>query len=1066
MKKILVLFIIIICLLGFGTVCYAETSAPDGLVYDTMITDWDNDPDTPDERIAYITGYDGTDSTLNIPKTVNVGGEDIPVKYIAGAAFKDNQTIKHVSFALDTVNNIEKIYNHAFDGCINLESIDIPNTVNYVGSNAFEGCTLLESANLVCEMNTLYNSVFNGCTNLSSVSLSNTHLFEIQYDAFKDCTSLQTITIPTNVNDISSGAFDGCSSLASINTETLNDNYTSRNGVLYTEGITELIRFPQNKNLTTYDMPDTVSKVHYYALDDCKHLQTLNIPASVTSLYDDNGRLFTGSSNLKKINVDENNANFSSDTGGVLYNKDKTTLLRYPDNKVHGNNFTSYTVKDNVTKIIDCAFYGNKNLEQIIFPDSVLYVQNKIVANNMKINKLTFESSEEANYPIGIYDEDASNNYPNDIIIEGVAGSFSQTFANNNGFTFLELGNNTPPTVANEIPDGTATVGSTFTYVIPENTFADAENDALAYSMSTTNSDISYISSSREIRYTPTAEERVSITITATDTSGASASDTFNITAVKLPQFTTLSVSNITSNSAIVHFAVDEDCEYTIAVMSPREDENYNGPFWILSQGKITGNCAVEEEIQATVTHILSNDPVELQPGEEYAICIRVKDSADNYVIGHVLFTTIKGSNITIPEVPKLDSKTYYSVTLKNLEDYEYSRDNGQSWQDEAIFTGLSASTSYTFIQRIKETDSIYASSTNGKLEVTTNSRPSSGGGSSSSGGSYKPTVSGAKTISSTKKGEDTSILIKQENVEVTFNGLEFEDLKNKKVQAKIEEVAKDDLNLPKELEKQIENLPIFDISIYVDGEKEHFESDKPIVIEIPVETDKENHKIIAVYIDNIGDTQIMEGVLNDGVMKFTTNHLSNYALMYVDKSFDDVSTHWGKEAIEALVVREVVNGVSGDRFNPNGNITRAEFATLMVRYFGLTSSNKANYSDVKEGKWYTEYVSIAKNNGILPEIYGTTFEPIKTITREEMMYILYKSLEVSNKLESLNDNGDSLSDFTDSDIVSGYAIEGTEYLISRDIINGSGNGKLNPNGTSTRAEVAQILWNMINITK
>lgn len=401
---------------------------------------------------------------------------------------------------------------------------------------------------------------------------------------------------------------------------------------------------------------------------------------------------------------------------------------------------------------------------------------------------------------------------------------------------------------------------------------------------------------------------------------------------------------------------------------------------------------------------------------------------------------------------------TWYSGYI----DYEYSINNGTNWQESATFTNLIAGT-YTIQVREKGDTSgekmIFAPET-----ITQPNRPSTGGGSSSGegGGSSTHKVSNAKTISSSKKGKDIAFTVEQENVTIEFNGLAFNGLEDKKVQVKVEEVDKDKFDLSRGLEEQIGDLPIFDISIYVDGEIEHFESDKPIVIEIPVNTDKENHKVVAVYIDENGDTQIMEGVLINGIMRFTTNHLSDYALMYVDKSFTDSQNHWGKEAIEALAAREVVNGVGDDLFNPNGEISRAEFATIMVRYFGLTSDSNVNYTDVETDKWYTDYVAIAKDNNILPEIYGDIFEPEKAITREEMMYILYKSLEVTDRLDTLEDNGDKLSHFIDSDMVSNYAVKGSEYLISRDVINGKGNGAFAPKDTSTRAEVAQMMWNMI----
>lgn len=355
-------------------------------------------------------------------------------------------------------------------------------------------------------------------------------------------------------------------------------------------------------------------------------------------------------------------------------------------------------------------------------------------------------------------------------------------------------------------------------------------------------------------------------------------------------------------------------------------------------------------------------------------------------------------------------------------------------------------------------------------VELISTSNSTSGGKASSSVEEDTTTLIEKKyrnPIPSTYLGVDKVFETKQEDVKVKINGKSLDDYKDRNVELLIQEV--DLSNLSPDIDGELlEASAIFDISLVIDGLKVPFESDEPIIVEIEVDTDLEEHKVVAVYIDENGEMQIMDGVLVDGVMRFTTNHLSNYTLMYVDKSFADVESHWAQEAIEAIAARGVVSGIGGNLFNPNGEITRAEFTTIMVRYFSLASHSKDNYSDIGVDKWYTDYVSIAKANGILPDIYKDTFGPNKAITREEMMYILYKSLEVTNKLDTLADNGDRLSDFSDSNMLSNYAIEGSEYLISRDVINGNGKGMLSPGNTSLRAEVAQMLYNMLwlkNIT-
>ncbi len=449
-------------------------------------------------------------------------------------------------------------------------------------------------------------------------------------------------------------------------------------------------------------------------------------------------------------------------------------------------------------------------------------------------------------------------------------------------------------------------------------------------------------------------------------------------------------------------------------------------------------------------------------------ITIEVRDSdigngtKDGYIESAATSSIDKATPNT-PNAPTKESSTTSSITLKLISNYEY-RCNGGAWQNNNIFSGLTAGTSYNFTQRIKETNTAYESDESNVATFSTTSSSNGGGGGSSSGGSSTKTVvvnEYSTEIPSSYIGKDKVFEVESDKVKVNVNGLSLSQYKGDDVEIFIQRIDTDYFNHISIGDFPI-GIPVFDISLIVDGVKVPFSTDIPLEIEIEVEGDYENHKMVAIYLADDGSYEILEGVYDGEKLTFKTYHLSNFALMYIDKSFDDITNHWGKESIEALASREVVNGIGNGLFNPNGEITRAEFTTIMVRYFDLTSKRDDIYSDVEEGKWYTDYIAIAKGNDILPEIYGDTFEPNEAITREEMIYILFKSLEVSDRLDTLEDNGDSLYDFTDSDMVSGYAIESCEYLIGADVINGSGHGKFKPTSTSTRAEVAQMMWNLI----
>jgi flagella basal body P-ring formation protein FlgA len=1081
MKKIGFCLLVLACFFGGTTVCHAESKTQDGIIYNVI----NPQNDDPANDVIKITGYEGTDPILKIPLRIETGGRELPVKIIGGGAFKDNHVIEQVVFPyqMSQEDYVEIIYAYAFENCVNLTSIDIPVTVNHIDNNAFAGCTSLKTADLSSKVDYLYGT-FSGCTALTSVTLSSP-LTSISNGVFEDCESLESITIPASVNDISTSAFEGCTSLERVDVVSGNLTYTSDHGILYTQGKGELIRFPQAKQLSDYTVPDTVTKIQYYSLDECRYLQTIAIPASVVHLYDDTGRLFMGSHQLESISVDENNPNFSSDSAGVLYNKDKTTLLRYPQNKIHGNFFTSYTVLNSVTTLEDCAFAENRNLEHVVLQSKLTSVKNKVFAASVKLKSIEVQSSEAQNDPIGIFDEDVEANYPSNLVVKGIAGSYAQRFAQENGFAFVELGNNTAPTVANAIPDQTATYAKGFLYQIPENTFADAENDTLTYTMSATDSAITFNENTRTVSYTPRSEDAVDVTITASDSAGEQVSDTFQITVIKPPIFTTMSVTNITKNSAKVIFSLDEDCTYRIA--ATLSTTPYAPVIWEPQvRPSITGTASANEAVEYTMTQVVGEDNFNV--GTEYILYVRVGDSDNNWVNHSVTFTTMKHSSDK-PDAPTLQSKTDDSITLNEVNGLEYSIDNGDTWQTDVAFLGLSSSTSYTLIQRVKETSDTYASPNSEALVVVTGPRPSSHHHTSASDSNqtkddeqFEKAIQEASTnekgmrivafekdadsngvakieLPSNMTGKNVIATIKTGKVEVTMDGRMFAS--NKKIELEIKRVEKEKLKLEENAQNLIGNNPVYDISVFENGKMVAFTSEQPMNVRFNLDAkEKNNHLFVAIYIDDNGAVHLLKDSLFDGTkLSFRTNHLSNYGVIYLPTTYEDIDQHWGKVAVEALAAREIIKGRSEAQFAPDAEITRAEFVALMVRYFDLKNDSKERYSDIDDGAWYAESVAIAKENQILPERYGEHIQPNKAITREEVMDILYRAILLSGI--TIDETGATLEQFIDRENLAEDTALAAEYLVKREIIRGYA-GKINPEGKCTRAEVAEILYRLL----
>ena len=282
----------------------------------------------------------------------------------------------------DSVTRIESI---AFSKCTSLTSITIPNSVTSIGDDAFEGCTSLSSVVIPNSVTEMGWSVFAGCSSLTSVTIGR-NLKEIGEYVFEDCTSLKSITVDDKSSTLSSldgvlfnkdktelicypagkedksytimnsvtnivyRAFEGCTLLSSV---TIPDSVTSI-GIEVFSGCS---------SLTGIDISNSVTNIGYYAFGDCTSLTEIVIPNSVTDI--DSGA-FGGCSALTSVKVDSKNSAYSS-LNGVLFNKDKTELICYPEGKAD----KSYTIPNSVTNIDSYAFSDCTSLTSIVIPNSV-----------------------------------------------------------------------------------------------------------------------------------------------------------------------------------------------------------------------------------------------------------------------------------------------------------------------------------------------------------------------------------------------------------------------------------------------------------------------------------------------------------------------------------------------------------------------------------------------------------------------------------------------------------------------------------------------------------------------
>ncbi len=326
---------------------------------------------------------------LVIPSTL--GG--YPVTIIDLYVFCDLTSLTSVTIP----DSVIKIEESAFENCSSLTSVTIRDCVTSIGANAFKDCISLETVTIGNGVERIDNSAFEECTSLTSITIPDS-VTSIGSAAFHDCTSLASIVIGDGVTSINSSAF--------YNTAYYNDSTNWENGVLYIgnylikaetclsgsyeikNGTTVIsdIAFKDCTNLTSVIIPDSVISIGEDAFAYCTSLTSVTIPDSVTSMGDSvfyectsltsvtipdsvtsiGDYAFVCCYSLTSITVSEGNEYYSNDEYGVLFNKDKTTLVCCPGGK--GGN---YTIPDSVTRIGSDAFSACTSLTSVTISDSV-----------------------------------------------------------------------------------------------------------------------------------------------------------------------------------------------------------------------------------------------------------------------------------------------------------------------------------------------------------------------------------------------------------------------------------------------------------------------------------------------------------------------------------------------------------------------------------------------------------------------------------------------------------------------------------------------------------------------
>jgi len=208
-----------------------------------------------------------------------------------------------------------------------------------------------------------------------------------------------------------------------------------------------------------------------------------------------------------------------------------------------------------------------------------------------------------------------------------------------------------------------------------------------------------------------------------------------------------------------------------------------------------------------------------------------------------------------------------------------------------------------------------------------------------------------------------------------------------------------------------------------------------------------------------------------DGKYYAKINSLTNstYSVIYNPIEFADVAKHWAKDSINAMGSRLIVSGSGNGNYSPNKEITRAEFAAIVIRALGLKAeTTESRFTDVKASSWYEGYVETAISYGIITGYSNGKFGPNDKITREQAMTMIARAMKLTGLYSALTEAEMSaqISSYADGASSSKYAKEGIATCLKTGVVSGKSSSRLAPKDYITRAEVAVIIERMLKKSK
>ncbi len=451
--RFMALFLSALLLIQAPAVSAAELSSfsqPDGLPAETqmVVTDGDSTELSKDfvvDKNGIVTEYKGSPTEVTIPARVN----GTTVTGIKERLFEDKRSLTKVTILADIKEiskwafygcsglkevvlpkGLETIGQRAFDGCIQLEEIVFPEGLKTIGYGSFSGCSGLKSIQIPLSVTEVTMLAFDSCTALESLTFQEGETTEerkIGVSAFRGCTSLTEVVLPAGVK-LEGNVFGGCTSLTEYKVQE-GSAYEIFDKCLYEKGRAKLVAYPAGKG-AEITFPEEITAIGDRAFVGCANLENVEIPDTVTEI---GFFTFDGCSGLKKVTLPKN---LGSIKEGLFYNTGITSI-EIPETVTDIDSFAfaycqglkTVTIPGKVERVDQLTFFGCGNLRSVYIQEGVKSIEVNAFADCYSLKTLAIPKS------VTEIEKDAMPENEN-LTIYGEAGSYAETYANENNIKF------------------------------------------------------------------------------------------------------------------------------------------------------------------------------------------------------------------------------------------------------------------------------------------------------------------------------------------------------------------------------------------------------------------------------------------------------------------------------------------------------------------------------------------------------------------------------------------------------------------------------------------------------